>query len=372
MAPASAVALAGRSAPRPAGRPELLDRLPTSFFLSPPMIAVGGVTVMLYGMVLFAVVSARRNAPPPPEPTNAVAYAPTAPNPTPPRPDVTDAKPAPPAPVSTPATPKATAQPEPAPTKAVEPSQPPPSRPKPDVVKPAPEPPKTEVAAVTPAPTPTPTPPKPAPGETWGPLSIFGSPGDCQIRADGDRLSINIPGSLHVLSPELGTMNAPRLLVPVRGDFTARVTVSGRILPGTDPLTVPAPLPFTFQGAGLLIWQDDHNYLRLERTSFYDAVEHKRLHRVLVENCRDGKTTNASVAARDSDLTLKFERRGSEIRCSYNPDGRNWVEVKRQNVAFPGEVRVGVSASNASPKPFNSRLEDFQLTAGNAAGGKGS
>ena len=60
----SAVAPTGRkpSAPRPKGsRPELLDRLPTSFFGSPAVYAIGLAVALLYGMVLFGVVSARRH-----------------------------------------------------------------------------------------------------------------------------------------------------------------------------------------------------------------------------------------------------------------------------------------------------------------------
>lgn len=183
-----------------------------------------------------------------------------------------------------------------------------------------------------------------------------------------------MPGSLHVLSPELRNFQAPRLLTSVKGDFTALVSVTGKIMPGTDPLPSPigpGTLPFTFQGAGLLVWIDEGNYLRLERTSIYDSIEGKQHNLVLVEHCRDGKTTDSPREARNADLTLKFERRGSEIRCSYNPDGRNWLEVKRQNVAFPAEVKIGVSASNASPKPFSAHLEDFQIIGGTPSAGKG-
>src|SRR5437667_7715593 len=63
------VASATRPGPRPPGaRPELLDQLPRSFVTTPPMITVGGVFVLLYGLVLFGIVSAYRNRPEPPPP----------------------------------------------------------------------------------------------------------------------------------------------------------------------------------------------------------------------------------------------------------------------------------------------------------------
>lgn len=358
-ATAPAALAAGRPLVRANGaRPELLDRLPTSIWVSPPMFLIGGVVALLYGLVLFGVVSSARKArleelARKPE-HEAVAYPPVV--------SSADRNPgnAESAPVAPDAAKKGeTPRTEPIHTEVA-------------LAKPAPAPAPAVAAAPAPTPVRPPVPPPPPPEprvENWGPLTVFGSTGDCHIRTDGPKLLMDIPGSLHVLSPQLQHMNAPRMLTPARGDFTATVTVGGKILPGTVPL---ADIPFTFQGAGLLAWQDEKNYLRLERASAYDTIERKRLHMVLLEYCRDGRTINVSREATDAKLTLKFERHGSELRCSYNPDGKNWIEVKRQNIGFPNEVRVGISASNASPKPYTARLEDFHLTAGTAAAGKGS
>ena len=193
--------------------------------------------------------------------------------------------------------------------------------------------------------------------DRWGILS--GPPGETRFSVEGDELTIAIPAKLHILSPDLKSKNSPRLLTRVTGDFQARVRVNGRILPGTQPLP---NLPFTFQGAGLLIWQDENNYLRLERTAIYSPDGKK--HQILVENCRDGRLLPSTFRdSREGDTLLKLERKGSEARCSYSPDdGKTWLEVKRQNVTFLPDVEVGVSASNASTKPFAARLEAFQLS----------
>ncbi len=342
----SAVAPTGRkpSAPRPKGsRPELLDRLPTSFFGSPAVYAIGLAVALLYGMVLFGVVSARRHRR---ETEASVASV---------------ELPAAVAPVT----------PEPAATKAESESpkaEPPPSSK--SNIKPSEETSrKTEVAVKKVAPpvaTPAPDPVEPQ-VDRWGELT--GPPADTRFRTDGDGLTINIPNTLHILSPDLKTKNAPKLLTDVSGDFQAQVRVLGRILPGTDPLPT---LPFTFQGAGLLIWENEDNYLRLERTASYSAEGKK--HQVFVEYCRDGRLAPLTVRdSREGETLLKFERKGSEVRCSYSPDnGKTWLEVKRQPVGFPAAVQVGVSASNASRKPFAARLEGFQLSGPGAKGGKGS
>jgi regulation of enolase protein 1 (concanavalin A-like superfamily) len=349
--------------PRERGsRPELLDRLPSSLLTSPAMIAVGGVFVFLYGIVLFAVVSDRRNKAELEAKKARESYTvadatlpPVVPlPPTPTRPAPAKSKEA--RPSGSEATPEK--KPEPAP-KSIEPAK-----------KSAPKNPdstprakaamaKTRPPGVKPEPPPPPPPPLNNRIETWG--SLAGIPGDCQFLVEGTGLTIGIPGVLHVLSPELNVRNSPKLLTDVRGDFVAQVKVEGRILPGIQPLP---KLPFTYQGAGLLLWVDDNNYLRLERSSSFFTAEGKRLHQVMLELCRDGKTVPAQTRdVREHDLILKFDRRGSEVRCSYSPDdGRTWLEMKRQAVNFPSGLSVGVSASNASPKPFAARLDGFSLS----------
>jgi hypothetical protein len=88
---------------------------------------------------------------------------------------------------------------------------------------------------------------------------------DCDVALDRehDRLTIKIPGTPHVLSAEVPQlpMNAPRVVRHVRGDFTAGVQVLGRLEPGWSRTTHHD----AYHGAGLIVWQDPSNYLRLER-----------------------------------------------------------------------------------------------------------
>jgi regulation of enolase protein 1 (concanavalin A-like superfamily) len=330
-----------RSTHAPGARPVLLDRLPQSFMTSPPMIAVGAVMAVLYGVVLFAVVGdwkkKRLEAMANPPPEQVAVYVP--PVVTPDK-DHANSQPAPPA--------KNQRPPESQPGEAAK------------AAPPAPEKAATKATAPTPPqPPPPPSPPPPAVIERWGALS--GSSGDCKFRIEGPMLTINIPDRLHLLNPEARLRNSPYMLTDVDGDFVATVKVTGQFRPGTAPLP-DFPFP-PFLGAGLLLWQDENNYLRLERTSIY-SPEGKRLHQVMLEFCRDGKTLPGVFRdARDSDITLKFDRRGSEVRCSYTSDnGRNWPEIKRQMASFPNQLKVGVSASNAAPVRFAPRFEAWELT----------
>ncbi len=341
---------------QPGSRPELLDRLPTSFWISPPMYLIGGVFVMLYGLVFAGIASSWKNQPIPEsvasreqapahvpiESINAVNNANAPPS------GKTEPKPE-------------NKPPQPSADAGKKPSTPAPEPPKPDTKKEKPKG-KTEIARATPTKAQEkPKPPAAPQAVTWGVLK--GERGDTDMLAQGPVLAVSVPGTLHILSALLKTKNAPRLLTPVSGDFTATVKVTGKISPGAEPLP---DLPFTFHGAGLIVWDKDDHYLRLERTGSYSAEGKK--HMVLEEYVKDDKTAPNGVRdARVTDLWLRLERHGSEMRCAYSPDeGKTWLEVKRQTTSFPNDVQVGVSIANASTKPFAITLENFQLTTGTA------
>ncbi len=83
--------------------------------------------------------------------------------------------------------------------------------------------------------------------------------GDCTFRADLGRLSIVIPGTPHALSAEIGKMNGPRVLREIDGDFRVQVKVAGA-LPADPRCEMPGR--WAFYGAGLLVLQDEKNYVR--------------------------------------------------------------------------------------------------------------
>src|SRR5262245_10145382 len=105
----------------------------------------------------------------------------------------------------------------------------------------------------------------PTPRELSGWGHVLDPSRDCDVSLDVERnrLRITVPGTPHVLSAEDPglPMNAPRVVRRVRGDFTADVRVLGQLEPGPSKTTYYDP----FHGAGLIVWQDPSNYLRLER-----------------------------------------------------------------------------------------------------------
>ena len=81
---------------------------------------------------------------------------------------------------------------------------------------------------------------------------------------EAGKLTIAVPGTLHDLGAEVGKLNAPAVLGDVNGDFVATVKVGGKIEPRGE---CTRPGGFPYQGAGLLLWNDPGNYVRLERAA---------------------------------------------------------------------------------------------------------
>ncbi len=125
------------------------------------------------------------------------------------------------------------------------------------------------------------------------------------------------PGHLRISTSNGGhdlyaNTNAPRLLQPVHGDFTVvtKVTIS------------PA---FNYQGAGLLIWQDENNYVRLERT-LVSGIDF--LYKMGGTNYSD----EISFSTSDT-VYLKLQRAGNDFSAWYSMDNLTWEFV--QTINFP-------------------------------------
>jgi regulation of enolase protein 1 (concanavalin A-like superfamily) len=347
----------------------LLSLLPGTFVTSPGFITGIVVFEFLYGLLLFAIMSTTRREAPEvvPEPEfYAVAPRPKAPSPEP-------AKAAPIVPAKTESKPPAKTEPKPAPKTEPKPpakTQPAAKEPPVTVAVASPTPavaPKVPAAPVT---KPSQPPPTVAVNETPRGAPILGPLGplidplqDCRVVREAEGVTIVVPAALHIFGPDGKVNNSPRAMTEVAGDFVAQVKVIGNIKPGTKPLK---DVPFTFQGAGLLLWQNEDNYVRFERAAGYD--DRGPVHQLLVEGRKDGKPTRGQyLSVRQGDLALRMERHGGDINCTYTSDGKTWLVVKKWSVNLPAKVNVGISASNVSPRPFPARFEHFVLNGKSAA-----
>jgi len=96
---------------------------------------------------------------------------------------------------------------------------------------------------------------------------LYGTPvdplKDCKFTVDGSKLTITAGKGDHDLAVEAKILDAPLVLKEIEGDFSMVVKVSGDFPKRAKGATEKRSL--VFYGAGLLVWEDENNYVRLER-----------------------------------------------------------------------------------------------------------
>jgi regulation of enolase protein 1 (concanavalin A-like superfamily) len=197
----------------------------------------------------------------------------------------------------------------------------------------------------------------------WG--TVTDRAGDCTVREEGGKLTVTVPEGTHDLNPNLGGMKAPRVLKEVEGDFTAQVKITGDFRPGEE---AASPIARPFNGAGLLLWQDEKNFIRLERNAYW--VEGRYVcYPPLFEQYEGGEyqetnpdPTLAEEFFRGRSTWLRLGRRGDRVIASYSHDGQEWTEAKEVGVKLPAKARVGVAVVNTSARPLSVEFEDFRLS----------
>jgi regulation of enolase protein 1 (concanavalin A-like superfamily) len=197
----------------------------------------------------------------------------------------------------------------------------------------------------------------------WG--EVIDPDGDCTIQSEKGKVTITVPEKNHNLAPQIG-QNAPRIPQEIEGDFTLEVKVSGDFKP-TDRSTLEGGR--SFNGAGLLLWQDEKNFLRLERNVFRIPEQNLSVcYPPLLELYTDGQYMNTNPEPQQDTFFkgrstyLRLERRGGIVRASLSDDGKEWPLVKELRVDFPKKLKVGVAAISTSAEPFNVEFEEFKVS----------
>jgi hypothetical protein len=119
----------------------------------------------------------------------------------------------------------------------------------------------------------------------------------------------------------------------------------------------------------LLVWQDQQNFIRLERNGWW--VNNARqivTYTPLVECVQGGEMVVDSGGGQVGDFFkprstwFRLERKGDEVTTSYSHDGKKWTVAKTFEVNLEPKVHVGIAAINTTLKPFTVEFEDFKLT----------
>jgi regulation of enolase protein 1 (concanavalin A-like superfamily) len=178
----------------------------------------------------------------------------------------------------------------------------------------------TPTPAWTPTNTPTPTPtsmPTPASGfcdqfnnptidPRWSWVDPLGD-SSYSLTINPGYLRISVPGRGHDLYHNL---NAPRLLQPISGDFVVTTKVI------INPIAA-------YQAAGLLVWQDANNYIRLERGT--NAPGEQSIYIWYRSGGSYGSGGHVEFAG--NTVHLRLQRTGNTFVASYSSDGVNWTTV---------------------------------------------
>jgi len=144
------------------------------------------------------------------------------------------------------------------------------------------------------------------------------------------RISISAPAN-NDLYP-LSNHNAPRLLQPISGNFTVETLVE------FNP-------SYYYQGAGILIWQDDGNFLRLERG--YNGNNG-----FLFEKVEKGVLTDISPLqyhlTTATQVELRVQVEGDHLTASWHGPDQEWQNEGETTMHFDNAMIGLILVANYS------------------------
>jgi S1-C subfamily serine protease len=186
-----------------------------------------------------------------------------------------------------------------------------------------------------------------------------------KMKHDPGLTTISLPGGVAFNNmPKENLFNAPCALVRVEGDFVAKVEILNSFDPGDEGVILPSgkKFPSSFQSTGLLIWQDENNFVRFERSKASDGqIGYKN--QVLVEVYKKGKVASYHyIDVPLAPIALVAIRKGGSIQLLFAMPPQQLAVFEEMAINFENEVLVGVAAANLSMRKFEAKLKEFQLT----------
>jgi hypothetical protein len=198
----------------------------------------------------------------------------------------------------------------------------------------------------------------------WG--TVVDPAGDCKVVEKDGKVTITVPGSPHNLNPtpRYNNVLAPRVLRDVDGDFSVQVKVNAFSRPQAG--TSSTKVGNSFVAAGLLVWQDDKNFVRFFRSA---NGEGDNLFGHL-EVYRGGKFVGDGFGNMDEDKAtyLKVTRKGNKFSFALSEDGKGWTTIQGRNadlgeIDLPKKLKAGVAATNSTKKEFTPVFEGLSVMA---------
>ncbi len=170
----------------------------------------------------------------------------------------------------------------------------------------------------------------------------------------GNSTATIAPGSLSISAPVdqdlyQGNTSAPKLLQPIRGNFTVETLVD----------FTPS---HTYQGAGILLWQDSKNFIRLEHgygdfaaIAFEQEVNghHQKIVGPFI------KDSTIKIYAAAMRVKLRIQRNNTTVSAWWQDASGDtqWQLVGSTQASFNNSIMVGLAVVNKpqAPDPDNTR-----------------
>lgn len=195
---------------------------------------------------------------------------------------------------------------------------------------------------------------KPAAIPDWG--TVIDPDADCEVKLQKGKLTITVPKKYHDLTytDEQTKLNAPRVLQDTKGDFHLRVKVKAFPLPAENTSSSGG---VSFVSSGLLIWQDEKNFIRMDRAAVGGLQEPF----TWIERFENGKAVSQKQQNIDNaDTYLRITRKGDKLAFESSADGKKWSQVHTEDVKLPQELKTGVLAINTTTSQFVAHLEELK------------
>jgi uncharacterized protein (TIGR03067 family) len=201
------------------------------------------------------------------------------------------------------------------------------------------------------------------PRVAWG--TVINPDGDCTISQANDKVTMSIPAGVHNIwygrPNERQRFNAPRVLQEIEGDFVAQVKVTADWNPD-----IPAS-EYYYNGAGLLVWDSEEQYVRMERNTYQrntpptgifcytNALYDRNERRIYPE------TTARNDFYKGRSTWLRIDRAGDKLTTAISHDGMLWSDTAILMTEFPEKVLVGIHVNVTSPRDFVVEFAEFNI-----------
>lgn len=193
----------------------------------------------------------------------------------------------------------------------------------------------------------------------WG--TIVDSAGDSTIRNADHTLIIILPDKYRDLWPIQGEVNAPLVLQDIEGDFTVEVLVADVTRAAPNSVLPGMASTSSFHAGSLVIWQDEKNFIRFDRTDMHK--DGRASNACYLHVFHDGeRTASLAPTVPDRPTHLRLTRKGNLVTASYSQDGaKTWTSLPEQIVRLADKVQTGVSALNNTNHENVVRFENLKL-----------